>query len=163
MILNLGCGNLAIPGALGVDSRQCGAADLILDLECFPWPFADERAEEIWALDIIEHLAPRAFWPFIEECHRVLRPRGLLHLHTGCWTTENSFTDPTHQRFPTEATLDFCVPGTMFGERYPHYTWARFEKLECRMDGQEMLVELRKIDLPRCPCCGKAHKGGSSE
>ncbi|MBI3089261.1 MAG: hypothetical protein HYY96_01220 [Candidatus Tectomicrobia bacterium] len=70
MNLNLGCGNLAIPGALGVDFRQCGAADLILDLESFPWPFADERAEEMWALDIIEHLAPRAFWPFIEECHR---------------------------------------------------------------------------------------------
>ena len=157
MKLNLGCGNLVIEGAIGVDSRQCGAADMLLDLEQFPWPFASERAEEIWALDIIEHVSQRAFWPFLEECHRILKSARALHIRTGYWKTPNSFTDPTHQRFPTELTFDFCVPGTMFGEKYPHYTWARFEKLECRMDGQEMIVDLRKIDVPLCKCCGRVH------
>ncbi|MBI3089260.1 MAG: hypothetical protein HYY96_01215 [Candidatus Tectomicrobia bacterium] len=90
----------------------------------------------------------------------LLKPRALLHVRTGFWQTENSFTDPTHRRFPTEQTLDFCIPGTYFGEKYPHYTWARFEKLDCRRAGQELLVELRKIDVPRCPCCGKVHRRG---
>jgi hypothetical protein len=72
--LNLGCGNDKKPGYLNVDFR--GSPDLVCDLGKFPWPFADESADEILMLDFLEHFSWRKTEMIIGEAWRVLRPGG---------------------------------------------------------------------------------------
>ena len=52
-ILHLGCGFNKITGSIGVDINPDSAADVIHDLNNFPYPFKDNRfdriiAENIW-------------------------------------------------------------------------------------------------------------------
>ena len=40
-ILDVGCGIHKYPGAIGVDRNPASRADVICDLDHFPYPFAD--------------------------------------------------------------------------------------------------------------------------
>ena len=55
-VLDLGCGNRKKPGAIGVDINPNAQADIIHDLNKFPYPFEDSTFDEIYADNTIEHL-----------------------------------------------------------------------------------------------------------
>jgi len=46
-ILDLGCGNKKIQGAIGIDINPLSDADVIHDLNVLPYPFNDSRVEII--------------------------------------------------------------------------------------------------------------------
>ena len=125
--LNLGCGKLQKEGYLNVDSNIRCEPDMLWDLS-LPWPWEDDSVEEIIALDIIEHLQNAVY--FIEEAHRVLKPRGNLILKTVHWQSRNFPTDPTHIRAFTEQSFDYFDPSTMLGQNYGFYSDAKFEIME---------------------------------
>jgi SAM-dependent methyltransferase len=111
--LNLGCGHDILPGWVNVDaSDQLGPGVEVWDLDEREWPFETGSAEEIRGIDIYEHV-----WDpvgFMIECHRVLRPGGVLRLQTSYWQCVDAYTDPTHKRFSTLDSFDFWVPGTPY-------------------------------------------------
>jgi len=144
MKLNLGCGNHPIVGTIGVDWKQCGCADILWDLESVPWPFANERCEEVWMHDVVEHLGHRVFYPVMEEVWRILKPNHLCHIHTSIWNTEQSFREPTHVRFMTVESFNFFDRRWEYFERYKHNTTARFKVLEAVPDGLDLRVVLQK-------------------
>lgn len=113
MRLNLGCGHDILPGWVNVDaSDQLGEGVEVWDLDDHPWPFEDKWAHEIRGIDIYEHV-----WDpigFMVECHRILKPGGVLRLQTAYWQCRDAFTDPTHKRACTEDSFDFWVPGTLY-------------------------------------------------
>ena len=53
-ILDLGCGNKKRPGAIGIDVNPRCDADVIHDLNAFPYPFAESAFDEIYADNVIE-------------------------------------------------------------------------------------------------------------
>ena len=55
-ILDVGCGVNKYPGAIGIDINAATAADVICDLDRFPYPFADESFDSIRVIHVIEHL-----------------------------------------------------------------------------------------------------------
>ena len=55
MKLNIGCGNKAIDGYVGVDKFQCDAADYICDIENEKLPFDDGSVDAIMLDNVIEH------------------------------------------------------------------------------------------------------------
>ena len=130
------------PGAVHMDIRSLPGIDIVHDIEKRPWPVQSESFDKVLAIDVLEHL--NDVIGAVEECHRVLRPGGLLFIHTTYWNTKQSFTDPTHKHFFTENSFDFFCPGTMFGDKYGFYSPCKFKKNGWRMDGQEMIVELTK-------------------
>lgn len=73
--LNLGCGDRKISGYVNVD--VCGEPDIVCDLSVFPWPFADNSADEIFSSHFLEHVEDfdRTIW----EIYRILKPGGLFH------------------------------------------------------------------------------------
>lgn len=94
-ILELGCGRVKAPGAIGVDlNPEATAADVICDLNR-PLPFADSTFDEVRAVHVIEHLEDvvRA----MGEMHRVARPGGLIHVVTPHYSDYSSWCDPTHR------------------------------------------------------------------
>jgi predicted SAM-dependent methyltransferase len=60
-ILDVGCGINKYPGAIGIDRNRATAADVICDLDHFPYPFADGSFDSLRAIHVIEHLTWRSF------------------------------------------------------------------------------------------------------
>ncbi len=78
-LLNLGCGHRFHPDWVNVDCAPADPAVLPHDLQ-HPLPFANESFRAVYHSHVLEHL-PRAAVPrFLKECHRVLKPGGLLRV-----------------------------------------------------------------------------------
>ncbi|MFC4852840.1 methyltransferase domain-containing protein [Actinophytocola glycyrrhizae] len=94
--LDLGCGDQKqYPDNIGVDVRQAPAVDVVADLRN-GIPMPDRSVDRVFAVHVLEHLID--FLPLVDECHRVLRPGGLLHVLSPWWRYVNAVADPTHVR-----------------------------------------------------------------
>lgn len=102
MKLNLGCGQKPKEGYVNVDSDRSAKADLFFDLEK-QFPIASETVDVITAEHIVEHL--HNFIGFMNECHRVLKLGGFLHIVTPKPNSAFFWQDPTHVRGYTENTF----------------------------------------------------------
>ena len=122
MKIQLGAGTEILPGYINTDIVDLPGIDRILNVMDFPWPFDDECAEEILALDLIEHLPTHtneyesSIIKFIEEAYRILKPNGLLHMRTPGWKADFLYIDPTHVRGYDIRSFDFFDSNTDFGK-----------------------------------------------
>ena len=128
MILDVGCGIHKYPGAIGVDRNPATRADVICDLDRFPYPFAAGSFDEVRATHVIEHLSDviRA----MEEFHRLLRPGGRLTIVTPHYTDFSSYCDPTHRWHLNSFSFRY------FGEDhggFGYYTAAKFREISTRL------------------------------
>jgi SAM-dependent methyltransferase len=108
-ILNVGCGQFPVDGAVNVDRHDLPGVDVVHDLDVTPWPFGDDVFAEVRGIQVFEHVANPV--GFMCEAHRVLQPGGVLVLTVPHYQSENAFTDPTHVRFCTERTWDYWIAG----------------------------------------------------
>jgi SAM-dependent methyltransferase len=94
MKLNIGCGNKAIDGYVGVDKFQCDAADYICDIENEKLPFDDGSVDAIMLDNVIEHFGdiPKV----INELIRVSKKGGVIKIITPHFSALSSWIDPTH-------------------------------------------------------------------
>ncbi|MCA1675790.1 MAG: class I SAM-dependent methyltransferase [Actinobacteria bacterium] len=106
--LDLGCGNtLQHPDNVGIDLFRCAATHVLADV-ARPLPFATSSVDRIFTVHVLEHLPD--FLPLIDECHRVLRPGGVLHILAPWWRHVNAVADPTHLRlFDTQTIKGLCA------------------------------------------------------
>ena len=104
MKLNLGCGQHKIEGYVNVD--QHGDADMVHNLETFPWPWSDNSIEEIMAAHVLEHLGAdfNTFAKIIQEIYRISTPNGLIKIVVPHPRHDYYLCDPTHVR-PITADL----------------------------------------------------------
>lgn len=147
--LNLGSGHL-IPDdreVTNVDIRPQVEPDILWNLDHYPWPVPDESYDEVYALDIMEHL--EHVFTAMEEIHRILKPEGKLYIHTTYWKTENSFTDPSHCHYFTFQSFDYFDERTPFGTKYGWYSYARYFIESRYADGQDLAFILRKLPADR--------------
>jgi len=101
--LNLGCGDHIEEGYINIDiAAEC---DLQLDLEKGKLPFDNESVDTIYASQIMEHITN--FIPLMNECHRVLVPKGKLNIQVPCYPSPQAFSDPTHVRFFTTESFKY--------------------------------------------------------
>ena len=49
--LNIGCGRRPVSGAVNLDVSEGLGADVVHDLNCLPWPFADDTFDEVHAYE----------------------------------------------------------------------------------------------------------------
>lgn len=143
MNLNIGCGEKKIDGCLNVDFRKTRITDIVHDIKNIPWPFNDEEFENIYAIDIIEHMLYVV--PIIDECWRVVKPGGHLYIRTTFFNTEQSYRDPTHFHYFTLESFDYTDPSTLYGHNYGWYTDKKWKILDRNIDGQESVFDLKKI------------------
>ena len=119
-VLDVGCGTDKVQGAIGIDIVDLPGADLVHDLNEFPWPFNDEEFDVIYMNDIIEYLNNTI--KVMEECYRLLKPGGKLHIRVVYWNHKYAFSDPTHVKAFTENSFDFFI-----GKHRAYYIKANFE------------------------------------
>ncbi len=120
-VLDVGCGVKKYPGAIGLDRNTRTSADVIADLDHFPYPFGDDSFGQIRAVHVIEHVADVI--RTVEEFHRLLAPGGRAVIITPHYTDFSSFCDPTHRSHLNSFSLRY------FGEDnagFGYYSGARF-------------------------------------
>ena len=103
VVLDLGCGDTKqYDDNIGVDLRTTAATALLADVSR-PLPFGPGSVDAVFAVHVLEHLID--FLPLVDECHRVLRPGGVLHVLSPWWRHVNAVADPTHVRFLDVQTI----------------------------------------------------------
>ncbi len=138
-VLNLGCGYRKhdFPEAsratetVGVDLSPRSQADILHDLDRFPYPLESNSFDLILMQDIIEHLenVPGV----MREIHRVARNGAIVRIRTPHFSSYYAYNDPTHRR----AFGVFAFDGFDVARRNDLYADAAFEILK------------RKILFPR--------------
>lgn len=73
--LELGGGTRKL-GDINMDARALPSVDLVHDLGCLPWPFANEEFETAIGIYCLEHIAWPSFDGVIDEIKRILKPGG---------------------------------------------------------------------------------------
>ncbi len=154
--IRLGCGldpNLE-PGAVNVDILDLPGVQVVHNLIDLPYPFPDEYAQRVEAIDVVEHLpnytpSQRPMIPaFIEEVWRILKLGGTLFMQTPRHDAAFLWTDPTHVRGFDEHSFDFWDPATHFGATTGFYSKARFhrERVET-LENRNLRFWLTKVGL----------------
>jgi len=136
-ILDVGCGNAKTPGAIGIDFNARTAADIVCDLNHYPWPLPDNAFDRMVCNHIVEHAAD--FVRFVEELYRVARAHAHVEIVTPHFSNRFAYTDPTHVRFLSLFSFDYfahppfrpSLISRAFETQSPvadFYSVARFEK-----------------------------------
>jgi SAM-dependent methyltransferase len=126
-VLDVGCGSAKVPGAVGLDISAETDADIVHDLDEFPYPVETDSFDHVLLQDVLEHV--REPVRVMEELHRVLRPGGHLQLRTPHFSSSLAYGDPTHQHyFSAKAIRSLAEPG------FAHYTPVRFNVVHVTLD-----------------------------
>lgn len=126
-VLDIGCGSAKTPGAVGLDVSADTEADIVHDLDSYPYPIGDQSFDQILMQDVLEHVAEpiRLF----EELHRIARPQARIQLRTPHFSSVLAYGDPTHRHyFSTLAIRSLAEP------RFSHYTSVRFRVVHISLD-----------------------------
>ena len=107
-ILDLGCGNQKIPGAVGIDINPETKADIIHDLNQFPYPFEESTFDEIYVDNVLEHLVD--VMKVMEELHRISKPHGIIIIKVPYFRSRYASIDPTHKHFFTVESFTYFDP-----------------------------------------------------
>lgn len=104
MKIDLGCGSNKANGHVGIDITKVGTqADIVHDLNIYPYPFENESVEEIFCSHFIEHVDDLIL--FMNECWRILKKGGEITFIAPYYTSYRAWADPTHKRSISEATF----------------------------------------------------------
>jgi hypothetical protein len=193
MRLNLGCGRAQFPtfrdnpllahisycfpdsvydeaaGWINVDAVAQPGVDEVVDVFCYPWPWPDNSADEIWCSHLIEHIphdaryrtdgalvspelhrAARAdgFYAWFYEAWRVLKPDAEIHLVTPYAFSLTGVSDPQHRRYLTPQTFGYLAPqndDAPFTYRIPFRFAATGEPiLRTRINGDLAIEEIQR-------------------
>lgn len=126
-ILDIGCGSAKTPGAVGMDISANTDADIVHDLDVFPYPIEDGSFDQILLQDVIEHVREpiRVF----EELHRIARPGARIQLRTPHFSSVLAYGDPTHRHYFSALAIE-----SLAEPRFAHYTDVRFRVIHISLD-----------------------------
>jgi len=128
--LNLGCGHKGMAGFVNHD-RICHAnhVDIAYDLNDLPWPWDDESVDFIMASSVFEHLNLDLVQT-MDECWRILRPKGQLRVKVPYWQHDNAYADPTHRWCFSLRSFDVFLPKSRLGKELNFYTRRKWRMLK---------------------------------
>jgi len=115
-ILDLGCGNRKREGSVGVDINPGTNADIIHDLNTFPYPFEESTFEIIYADNVIEHLDN--ILKVMEELHRISKPGGIIIIKVPYFRSRYAYIDPTHKHYFTAESFTYFDPSHIHHSLY---------------------------------------------
>jgi len=104
-ILDIGCGQSKMPGAIGIDIIPGPGVDIVHDLNKLPWPLEADRFETIICSHVLEHLTDLV--GVLNEIHRVSRHGAQVNIITPHFSSLNSWEDPTHTRHFARRSFSF--------------------------------------------------------
>lgn len=126
-VLNLGCGQKRLNGAINLDRVAAVNPDVVHDIDKFPWPFEENQFNEVLANDVIEHCSDVV--ATMEEIHRVSQSGAVVRITTPHFSSANSFIDPTHRYHFSYFSFHYFT-----GEHdFDFYTEKRFRRRQAQI------------------------------
>jgi predicted SAM-dependent methyltransferase len=122
-ILDLGCGNRKRAGAIGIDKNPATCADIVHDLNTFPYPFEESTFDAVYVDNVLEHLEDVI--AVMEELHRITKPGGIVKVIVPYFRAKWAFIDPTHRHFFTIDSFSYFDPSHVHHKLY-NYSKATF-------------------------------------
>jgi SAM-dependent methyltransferase len=122
-VLDLGCGSRKFPNSVGVDKIENGEADIIWDLNKYPWPLQDNSFDLIVLHHFLEHADDVV--KTMEEIYRVGKPGARVLIQVPFFRNLDALTDITHKHFFTLHSIDYFIEGSKVFNY--HYSKAKFE------------------------------------
>lgn len=118
---DIACGNNKQQGFVGVDiTREGTQADIVYDLEKFPWKFAkDNTVDEIFCSHYVEHTPDLI--KFMDECYRILKTGGKMTVFAPYYSSIRAWQDPTHKRAISEASFIYFNKAWREMNKLEHY------------------------------------------
>jgi ubiquinone/menaquinone biosynthesis C-methylase UbiE len=123
-ILDLGCGKKKRSGAIGIDFNPSVGADIVHDLNKFPYPINDQEFDEVYLDNVLEHLDDVLL--VMNEIHRISKPGAVVKVIVPYFRSHWAAIDPTHKHAFTTNSFAYYDPTQPFCARYA-YTSARFK------------------------------------
>ncbi len=150
--INLGCGENKRRGFINVDRSPEVKPDVLADVTVTPWDWAEweKTVGLIFADNLFEHIREEPLLKVMQECHRVLKPNGLLQIIVPISSPDNfmtMFSDPMHvnHNFTLE-TYDYFDHRHIRWKKYGRaYGNPKFERTIQRRNGRFLEVELKVI------------------
>jgi len=138
-VLDVGCGAKKWPGSVGLDISPDTDADVVHDLDTFPYPFDDDRFDQILMQDVLEHV--REPIQVMDELFRISADGARIQLRTPHFSSMLAYSDPTHRHyFSAEAIRTLAQP------RFAHYTTVRLRIVHVTLD---LWLPFRAIGMGR--------------
>jgi SAM-dependent methyltransferase len=126
-VLDVGCGANKWPGAVGLDISPNTDADVVHDLNSFPYPFEADTFDQVLMQDVLEHVHEPI--RVMDELHRICRAGARIQLRTPHFSSMLAYSDPTHTHyFSAEAIRTLAEP------RFSHYTTVRMRVIHVTID-----------------------------
>lgn len=130
-ILDIGCGSKKVPGAVGMDIIATSDADVVHDLNSFPYPFPDSTFDEVYADNVLEHLDE--VLPVMEEIHRISKPGAKIKIDVPYFRSKWAYMDPTHRHYFTYESLFYFDVDHSYFKRY-QYSKASFKVVDVKFN-----------------------------
>lgn len=143
--INLGAGSEPTEGWTNIDLLPLTGIDIVHNLSEFPWPIDNEVADDIKAIDLLEHIDTDKTIMFVKECWRILQHGGKLFMTVPHWQSKNLWIDPTHKRGYDEKSMDYFDPETDFGKWYGYYSDCKFKVSSVRTPNDNVEFTMVKI------------------
>ncbi len=124
--LNLGSGRKVKEGWTNVDLTDKHGAEVIHNLENFPYPFKDNEFDYILMDNILEHLEDTI--KVMEELSRISKPNAIIRIIVPHCSGYMAFGSVTHKRFFSSGTFD-----TFEKDNWEKYSKVDFEIIENRL------------------------------
>jgi len=140
MILDLGCGKRKYKSAIGIDAAKNSDADIIHDLNKFPYPFNDNTFDYIYCNDILEHLDN--IIEVIEELYRISKSRAKIIIRSPHFSSHNAYTDLTHKRAFGIRSFDFFTNEQSSVIKYLH-TKAQFKIIKKKIKPNRFIFKFK--------------------
>ena len=129
-LLDVGCGRKKREGAIGIDFNANTDADVVHNLNIFPYPFENGAFDRIYVTHCIEHLDDVV--KVMEELHRIAKAGARITIDAPYFSGQDAFSDPTHKHFFTSRSFDY------FTGDFPEFSFysskARFKKISFHID-----------------------------
>jgi len=149
---NCGCGSVKKKGYINIDSARNMNPDIVADIRKIPWKWA-KAADLIEFDNVAEHFDPYTWIRIVRECHRVLKPNGILWIKVPVLNPANiktsiqaCFSDPTHINFFTTESFDYYDRRHIRWLNYGRaYEIPPFERIDQKIGGRFLIVRLRVV------------------
>lgn len=106
-VLDLGCGNKKVSGAVGLDNIALQGVDVVHDLLKFPYPFESDSFDKIYLRHVIEHFEIEEINLIFREVNRILKKEGNIIITVPHVFSISAFIDPTHKSYFTFGSGQF--------------------------------------------------------
>ncbi|MBI4451997.1 methyltransferase domain-containing protein [Candidatus Woesearchaeota archaeon] len=128
--LHLGCGTDIKKGYLNLDKAKIKGADVVHDLDKYPWPFKDNYFDEVYGQDVIEHV--KDLFKSMQEIHRICSNGATVRLVVPYWHSSAAFYPNHHYFFNVDSMKFFTEPNRTY-DSYPGFKMEKIRLIPSRI------------------------------